>query len=282
MEPVIGAYDETRQGLVEEPLELIIHVVTNDLPYTEILTADLRDDEPVLGRGLPGSRCLVFDDVDDPDEWRPGSVNGLQRLEHPLLNPFTCTSPDPYYGGLCPVPTEFFPRRPCSPRTRSSTAIRRPRRTGHRARSRWAYEFFLGVDIESTASRLELDDLTDTDNPTLNNRACAVCHERLDPVAGAFQDHGDIGIYKESIGGLDAIHFEHKQCFLDPGDTSELCVATARGVRGTTPTSSGTPGNLYCDMRPPGFIRSGDAGGDELGSGVGAHEPGVARAGDDR
>ena len=33
----------------------------------------------------------------------------------------------------------------------------------------------------------------DKDNPTMNNPACTVCHELLDPVAGAFQNHGNDG-----------------------------------------------------------------------------------------
>jgi hypothetical protein len=40
--------------------------------------------------------------------------------------------------------------------------------------------------------------LADTDNPTLNNPNCTVCHTLLDPVAGTFQDFGDLGIYLEN------------------------------------------------------------------------------------
>ena len=46
---------------------------------------------------------------------------------------------------------------------------------------RWTYFHFLGIDIEKSAVRtMDPDALADTNNPTLNNRACTVCHERLD------------------------------------------------------------------------------------------------------
>ena len=251
MNPVIGAYDETRQGLVEEPLELVAHVMTGERPYTEVLTADYVMMNPYSDVVYQGD--LVFDDYDDPDEWRPGQINGLVHLEHPFFNPATC--PVPTYENICRAPAPHFPAGLLSSTAflgrYPSTATNR-----NRARSRWAYDFFLGIDIENTASRLELDDLTDTGNPTLNNRACAVCHERLDPVAGAFQDHDDIGIYRGSIGGRDSLHIEHKLCFLDPSDTSDFCVAL-RQECADDPYEQGD--TWYCDMREPGFIRAGDA-----------------------
>ena len=36
-----------------------------------------------------------------------------------------------------------------------------------------------------------------TNNPTLRNPACTVCHRVLDPVAGAFQNYGDDGYYRD-------------------------------------------------------------------------------------
>ena len=47
--------------------------------------------------------------------------------------------------------------------------------------------------------------LEDTNNPTMHNPACTACHERLDPVAGAFQNYGDKGLYRDQDGGLDAL-----------------------------------------------------------------------------
>jgi hypothetical protein len=50
------------------------------------------------------------------------------------------------------------------------------------------------VDIEKSAPRTtDPVALADTNNPTMNNSACTICHQRLDPVAGAYQSFGDSG-----------------------------------------------------------------------------------------
>ena len=56
--------------------------------------------------------------------------------------------------------------------------------------------------------------LADTNNPTMHNPACTVCHTVMDPVAGAFQDYGDDGLYKDQWGGMDSLHELYKN---DPG-----------------------------------------------------------------
>ena len=76
----------------------------------------------------------------------------------------------------------------------------------NRTRSRWTYYHFLGLDIEKFASRTtDPDALADTNNPTLRNPACTVCHRVLDPVAGAFQNYGDDGYYRDQWGGLNSL-----------------------------------------------------------------------------
>jgi hypothetical protein len=35
----------------------------------------------------------------------------------------------------------------------------------------------------------------------MNNSACTICHQRLDPVAGAYQSFGDRGHYLDQYGG---------------------------------------------------------------------------------
>ena len=76
----------------------------------------------------------------------------------------------------------------------------------NRARARWTYYHFLGVDVEKSASRTTNPmALADTNNPTLHNPACTVCHGVLDPVAGAFQNYNDEGLYKSEWGGIDSL-----------------------------------------------------------------------------
>ena len=55
--------------------------------------------------------------------------------------------------------------------------------------------------------------LADTNNPTMHNPACTVCHTGMDPVAGAFQDYGDEGFYKDQWGGMDSLHRLYKEEF---------------------------------------------------------------------
>ena len=115
----------------------------------------------------------------------------------------------------------FLQRYPTTPTNRN------------RARSRWTYYHFLGLDIEKSASRTtDPVALADTDNPTLKNAACTVCHRVLDPVAGAFQNYGENGAYREAWGGLDSLDGLYKEGAGSPY------------VEGDT---------WYRDMRAPGF-----------------------------
>jgi len=105
----------------------------------------------------------------------------------------------------------------------------------NRARARWTYYNFLGVDIEALAKRTtDPVALADTNNPTMNNPACTVCHSVVDPVAGTFQDYNDSGIYKSAIGGADSLDRFYKS----PQTGPKLY------VNGDT---------WYRDMRVPGF-----------------------------
>ena len=93
----------------------------------------------------------------------------------------------------------------------------------NRARSRWTWYHFLDFDIEKSAQRTtDADALRDTNNPTLNNPNCTVCHQTLDPVAGAYQDYGNNGWYKDQVGGLDSLPATYKESEDSPyieGDT---------------------------------------------------------------
>ena len=85
----------------------------------------------------------------------------------------------------------------------------------NRARARWTYYHFLGHDVEKSASRTtDPVALADTNNPTMHNPACTVCHSVLDPVAGAFQNYGDDGMYKDQDGGQDSLDRFYKE---EPG-----------------------------------------------------------------
>ena len=198
-EPIHVVYDwnhHVQHGARRAPLELIAHVAEHDLPYTEILTADYIMANPwsAAAYGAP----TRFDDPEDVNEFRPSRFtayyregDGYEREYDPVLGAAWVFSPGPLitnypHAGILNT-TAFLRRYP-------TTATNR-----NRARSRWTYYHFLGHDIEKSASRTtDPDALADTNNPTLRNPACTVCHRVLDPVAGAFQNYGDEGSYKTS------------------------------------------------------------------------------------
>ena len=110
----------------------------------------------------------------------------------------------------------FLQRYPTTPTNRN------------RARSRWTYYHFLGLDIEKSASRTtDPVALADTNNPTMNNPACTVCHSVLDPVAGAFQNYGDEGLYRDQWGGMDSLDHFYKEGWHSARETFEI---TARSL----------------------------------------------------
>ena len=202
-------YRHVEHGARRAPLELIAHVVENDLPYTEILTADYIMANPYAARAY--GALTTFDDPDDPREFRPTKIVSYYRKgddfererDHivdavRIIDPGSLRTDYPHAGIL--NTTMFLSRYP-------TTATNR-----NRARARWTYYHFLGVDVEKSASRTtDPVALADTNNPTMFNPACTVCHSVLDPVAGAFQDYGDDGFYKDQWGGMDSLHEFYKR-----------------------------------------------------------------------
>jgi len=181
-------------GLRESPLELIAHVVENDLPYSEILTADYMMLNPIASSAVEGTG--TYDNPEDYSEFRPARIpRYYTRSEETELETFAPTQSDrivnpgssifeyPHAGVLNTI--AFLMRYPTTPTNRN------------RARARWTFLHFLDVDIEQSAPRTQDPiALADTNNPTMFNENCTVCHTRMDPVAAAFQDYADEHHYK--------------------------------------------------------------------------------------
>ena len=190
-------------GFRRAPLELIAYVVENDLPYTEILTADYIMANPWAAKGYGAS--TRFDDPEDPREFRRSRIVTYYRKGDDMQREYdddlvALYVPDP--GSLSTVyphagilnTNAFLNRYP-------TTATNR-----NRARARWTYYHFLGLDIEKSASRTtDPVALADTNNPTMHNPNCTVCHTVMDPVAGAFQNYSDDGYYKHASDGVDSL-----------------------------------------------------------------------------
>ena len=219
-------------GLQRAPLELIARVVENDLPYTEILTADYIMANPAAAEGY--GAATEFENADSALEFQPSEIASYYRDDESKVGEFVqpmgfrVDSPgnlatDYPHAGILNT-TVFLLRYP-------TTATNR-----NRARARWTYYHFLGLDVEKSASRTtDPDALADTDNPTMKNAACTVCHSVLDPVAGAFQNYGDRGLYRDQWRGLDSLAKLYKRP--QDGSVSPYQVADT----------------WYGDMREPGF-----------------------------
>ena len=212
-------YKDVQYGIRRAPLELIARVAKNDLPYSEILTADYTMANPMAAEAY-GSQSQ-FSNPSDVHEFKPSAIVSYYRdgpskvAEYSLefgtqvTNPGELATKYPHAGIL--NTTVFLLRYP-------TTATNR-----NRARSRWTYYHFLGLDVEKSASRTtDPDALADRDNPTLSNPACTVCHRVLDPVAGAFQNYGDVGLYRDQQGGLDSLDQFYKEEFTVAQETLEV------------------------------------------------------------
>ena len=204
-----GWDERVQYGSRRAPLELIAHVVENDRPYTEVLTADYIMANPMAAAAYGAS--TRFDDLEDLHEFKPSRIasyyrhtDGYEAEDDPVIDAYRVIDPGPLrtdYPQAGILNTKVFPQR------YPTTATNR-----NRARSRWTYYHFLGFDIEKSASRTtDPEALADTNNPTMHNPACTVCHRVLDPVAGAFQNYDDAGWYKSNWHGVDSLDEYYKR-----------------------------------------------------------------------
>lgn len=214
----------SNEAVAREALELIAHVVRNDRPFTEILTADYTMVNPYSAKvyGINAN----FNDQNDPTEWVEAKLSGIPHsgllTSHIWLNRF---------------PT---------------TATNR-----NRHRSRMVYKLFLATDVLKLAERpidpLAIDDF----NPTRESDACTVCHANIDPVAGALQNWDDQGRYRppemgwyqemfapgfadaELPGGekLNATGWLATQIIADPRFAASQVHAVFQGLTGHAPLS---------------------------------------------
>lgn len=158
------AQDYTNDAVARAPLHLVSYLIENDLPFTEILTADYMMVNP-FSAIVYGIDDVSFDNPQDPWEFRPGRISGV-----------------PHAGVLTsPMWLNRFP----------TTDTNR-----NRHRARMVYDFFLATDIMKLAER-PVDPTSIVDfNPTMYNPQCSVCHSNIDPIAGAFQNWDAAGRYR--------------------------------------------------------------------------------------
>lgn len=157
----------TNNSVASEPLQLLNHVVKNELPMTEILTADYFMVNPYSAKSYDVFDDLAFKDQWDATEWLPARLPGI-----------------PHAGMLTSL--MFLNRYPTS-----ATNV-------NRGRSRVVYDLFLDVDILALDGARPDGTAVDISSPapTMDNPDCVICHGLLDPVASSFQNWDDRGRYR--------------------------------------------------------------------------------------
>ncbi|MCB9567946.1 MAG: hypothetical protein H6710_12180 [Myxococcales bacterium] len=166
------AQDAQKRGwandaVAREPLNIIENVLRKpNTPFSEIVTGDYTMVNPYSAQayGLDPAE-LGFKDPADRNEYVEVNFEDI-----------------PQAGVL--TTTAYLNRFP-------NTATNR-----NRARSRYLFDFFLGEDVLQLAARpINIDNVQGT-NPTLFDASCNVCHDYIDPVAGAFQNYTFEGWYR--------------------------------------------------------------------------------------
>lgn len=170
--------DNYRAALIGEPMKLIEHIVKNDRPFTEIVTADYIMVSPYTARGYG-----IYDEVksqfanpDDPFEYVPVKLKALVGRNRNEDQPST-TGDYPHAGLLSTF--QYLRRYPNTETNRN------------RLRARMYFQHFLGVDALELAARVA-DAAAVTakyEIPTMQASECVVCHKTIDPVAGLFQEY---------------------------------------------------------------------------------------------
>lgn len=179
----------TNDSVAREPLQLINFVVRNELPMTEILTADYLMVNPYSAKSYGVFDELAFQDEYDENEWLPAQLNDLEFVNR---RGKVIELGDIPHAGLF-TSLMFLNRYPTSDTNRN------------RGRSRVVYDLFLDVDILALEGERPDGEAVDISSPapTLDNDDCVVCHALLDPVASSFENWTENGFYISQLPWYD-------------------------------------------------------------------------------
>jgi hypothetical protein len=148
-------------AIAREPLDLLGYVVKNDKPFTDIVKADYAVVNPFSAK-VYNVTDVKFADPTDETEFHEAHVTTALGIAIP-------------HAGMISTPA-FLNRW-------QTTATNR-----NRARARRVYQFFLATDVLKIAERpVDATKVTGEENPTHNSELCTVCHQVIDPPAGAFR-----------------------------------------------------------------------------------------------
>lgn len=170
--------DQYRAALLGEPMKLVEHIVRNDKPFTEIITADYIMVSPYTARGYGIYDELKdkFTDPNDPFEYIPVRLKALIG-RNKSENQESASGFYPHAGILSTF--QYLRRYPTTETNRN------------RLRARMYFQHFLGIDALELAARVS-DAAAVTakfEIPTMQAAECVVCHKTIDPIASLFQDY---------------------------------------------------------------------------------------------
>lgn len=149
-------------SLRREGIELMKFVVRNDRPFTEMVTANYTVANGILAQYLGATVQGSFTNAADDAEWRQATLPE-QRL----------TGNREHAGVLSTH--AWLSRFPTTDTNRN------------RHRVNMLFKQFLATDVTAMAARPQ-DDGKTFKVPTVENPACAACHDTIDPIAAGFQN----------------------------------------------------------------------------------------------
>jgi hypothetical protein len=159
---------EARRSVAREPLELMAHIVRNERPFTEIVTANYTVFNPYTAN-VYNNDGMAFSDAYNAREFQEGTIFAVKEGS---MTPFP-------HAGILTSPM-FLNRYPTSATNRN------------RHRARIVLRELLATDILKVADRpIDPTKAVSFANPTREEESCSMCHVTLDPIAGAFQKWDD-------------------------------------------------------------------------------------------
>lgn len=170
-------FRRANNAVAQEPINLFEHIVRNNRPFSEIITADYTMMNAQSAFVYGASESAGFTGYDS-DELHPGRIRytrvyARDRMTNRITDSETTDFP---HAGVLTTPV-FLARYP-------TTATNRNR---HRARIVQSY--FLATDILKVGER-PIDPTASealVQTPVLNYGPCVTCHRINDPIAGSFR-----------------------------------------------------------------------------------------------
>ncbi len=164
---------------------LVEYTVKNNLPISNILTADYMMVNPFSARTLNVYEKLGFSGIDNENDWRKVTltekwtkVDSTCRTDCTYhWAPFNKVGTSDGSFGHVGLLTDVF-WLDANPYTNTNL---------NRARARMVYKNFLDFDVMTLGGERSIsDDAPVVNNPTINNPNCSICHSYVDPIAATF------------------------------------------------------------------------------------------------